>query len=223
MTDQSSLPDIGRSLTLVHRVITRGLQVSVDYCYKFGAQGFPGPGTRQGFLDYVTSLLTFLEGHHLLEDKVAFPAMRSRLSDAPYDLLGEQHHQIEQLIQLARQDLAQVTSRGIAEDFEILAGRLIEIQSLWPVHIQIEEQYLTSQAIFDSFSATELVEMAGQIAAFNQQHSQPPELVIPFILHNLPAQERAQLAAGMPPAISQQMVPLVWKERWAPMQPFLLE
>lgn len=220
MTEQT-VPDIGRSLVLVHQVITRGLQVSIENCATFASQSFPDSQTRQGFLDYVSSLLTFLEGHHLLEDELAFPAMRPRLPEAPYDLLMEQHQQIESLLELARQSLAQIAAEADGEDFEALAKHLTQIQSLWPRHIQMEEMHLNSQALLENFSPVELIEMAGKIGAFNQQHSQPPELVIPFTLYNLTPAERAHLAAGMPPVIIQELVPLVWKERWAPMQPFL--
>jgi hypothetical protein len=46
---------------------------------------------------------------------------------------------------------------------------------------------------------------------------------VPFILYNLSAEDRAIMAQQMPPAVSQELVPIVWKEQWAPMVPFLLD
>ena len=46
--------------------------------------------------------------------------------------------------------------------------------------------------------------------------------MVPFILYNLAPGERALMAAGMPAAVTQQLVPGPWKEKWAVMQPFLL-
>jgi hypothetical protein len=45
---------------------------------------------------------------------------------------------------------------------------------------------------------------------------------VPFALYNLPDEERAILARTMPPKVIDELVPVVWKEKWAPMQPFLL-
>jgi hypothetical protein len=50
-----------------------------------------------------------------------------------------------------------------------------------------------------------------------------PSLGVPFVLYNLPAQERAIQARTMPSAVVEELVPVVWKEQWAPMQPFLLD
>jgi hypothetical protein len=44
----------------------------------------------------------------------------------------------------------------------------------------------------------------------------------PFLLYNLPTEERAIIAQAMPPIVTRQLVPVVWKEKWEPMSPFLL-
>jgi hypothetical protein len=51
----------------------------------------------------------------------------------------------------------------------------------------------------------------------------PDPVLVPFILYNLSAEDRAIMAQQMPPAVSQELVPIVWKEQWAPMVPFLLD
>jgi hypothetical protein len=89
-----------------------------------------------------------LSAHHLAEDEVAFPYLRPKLPEVPFDELMTEH---------------------------------------------------------------------------SQQHLQSPFLGIPFVLYNLPADERAIMTAMMPPAVTQQLVPVDWKQMWAPMQLFLLD
>jgi hypothetical protein len=51
----------------------------------------------------------------------------------------------------------------------------------------------------------------------------PTYLAVPFLLYDLPPEEKAIQARGMPPELTEQLVPVVWKEQWAPMKPFLLD
>lgn len=46
--------------------------------------------------------------------------------------------------------------------------------------------------------------------------------MVPFLLYNLPPEKRAAFAQMLPPVVTQQLVPVVWKEKWEPMKPFLL-
>jgi len=61
-----------------------------------------------------------------------------------------------------------------------------------------------------------------QAAQHGMAHAGPDYLAAPFILHNLEAEDRAHMAGEMPPIVSQELVPVVWKDQWAPMKPFLL-
>jgi len=56
--------------------------------------------------------------------------------------------------------------------------------------------------------------------AFPYFEDRLPEM--PFALYNLPADERAALTRNMPPKVIEELMPGPWRERWAPMQPFLL-
>jgi hypothetical protein len=47
-------------------------------------------------------------------------------------------------------------------------------------------------------------------------------MVMPFVLFNLLDAERAMMSQGMLPVVTQQLVPVVWKDQWMPMAPFLL-
>ena len=55
------------------------------------------------------------------------------------------------------------------------------------------------------------------------QHVEPLSLGVPFLLYNMSRKERAAYAQTLPPMVTEQLVPVVWKEQWAPMQPFLLD
>ena len=50
----------------------------------------------------------------------------------------------------------------------------------------------------------------------------PDSLAVPFLLYNLPPEERAMFARPMPFIVTRLLVPFVWKKRWALMRPFLL-
>jgi len=45
---------------------------------------------------------------------------------------------------------------------------------------------------------------------------------VPFLLHDLEPADRAAMAANFPPIVTEQLVPIFWKEKRSPMQPFLL-
>ncbi len=55
------------------------------------------------------------------------------------------------------------------------------------------------------------------------KNSGPEYLVIPFVLYNLTGQDRTMIEQVMPPLVTQQLVPGAWKEKWAPMKPFLFD
>jgi hypothetical protein len=56
----------------------------------------------------------------------------------------------------------------------------------------------------------------------SQKHSGPDYHVVPFLLFNLTPEERVTFEAEMPRIVMEQLLPVVWKEKWAPMMPFLL-
>ena len=71
----------------VHNAITRGLDVSSERSAAFVQEGYPDAATQEGLVTYVRTLAWVLNAHHLSEDHVAFPFLRSKLPDAPYDEL----------------------------------------------------------------------------------------------------------------------------------------
>ncbi|HSJ59402.1 MAG TPA: hypothetical protein VLC95_19610 [Anaerolineae bacterium] len=45
---------------------------------------------------------------------------------------------------------------------------------------------------------------------------------VPFLLYSVEGDDRAFYRGVMPPELTQQLVPIAWKDEWAPMMPFLL-
>ena len=59
-------------------------------------------------------------------------------------------------------------------------------------------------------------------AAHSAAHAQPAPWAVPFLLYNLEMEDRAHFLSVMPAELTQQLVPVVWKDEWAAMKPFLL-
>ena len=51
--------------------------------------------------------------------------------------------------------------------------------------------------------------------------AKPAPLSVPFLLYNSEPEDRAAFSSFMPPELTQQLVPIVWQDEWAPMKPFL--
>ena len=61
----------------------------------FVKDGFPDRSLQQGFALYLQALTAVLSAHHLGEDEVAFPALKQKLPNVPYDSLAADHVRIE--------------------------------------------------------------------------------------------------------------------------------
>jgi hemerythrin-like domain-containing protein len=212
-------PITGSMLTF-HKVITRGLEVSIENAATFVEQGFPDDAMREGYLSYVEALGIVVTGHHLSEDEVVFPYYRDKLADAPFDLWSRQHRAIEP--ELERLSSA-AAALGDGDDTALpdLQAALAAIQAIWHPHIRLEEQHLVGR-LDDILPVEERFRLVGELTQFGQAHAQPPSLAVPFTLYNLPAADRAVLMGAMPAEVTQTLVPIVWKEKWAPMVPFFL-
>lgn len=217
-------PNIGADAIRIHRIITRGLKVGIERSRAFAQEGYPDAATQGGFISYVQSLASVLHGHHVTEDDLIFPYLRDRLPEAPYDLLSAQHRELEPLLEETQATLEAVAAEaqpGAALDD--LNRTLSRIAEIWYPHIQIEEERFGVQALAALIEADEHVRLGKESAQYGQEHAGPGYLTVPFMLYNLPAEDRAILAQAMPPVVTQQLVPGEWKEQWAPMAPFLLD
>ena len=110
----------------------------------------------------------------------------------------------------------------MGETLNDLNRALTKIAQLWHPHIQIEEDHFGLEKIGMMLDIEEHIRLCKMFAQHNQEHSGPDYLVVPFLLYNLSAEDRAIVSQAMPPIVTQQLVPIAWKEKWEPMLPFLL-
>lgn len=218
------LPNVAADLVRIHGVITRGLQVALEGSKTLYRAGYPDDSTRDGYVDYVRTLVSVTHGHHLTEDDVAFPYFRELLPGAPWDALTEQHGEMQALL-----DQIEAAVDALLADLEdrggllALLAALVRLSELWRPHIQTEEAHLSVAKGAELVSLDEHIRLAQLFGQHSQEHAGPDYLVVPFMLYNMPPEDRAVMAGNMPPIVTQQLVPVVWKDKWAPMKPFLLD
>jgi hypothetical protein len=221
---KSKATDAPITLILIHNAISRGLETGIRYSERFAREGYPDQATGMSFALYLRTLTGILHLHHSAEDEIAFPFLRENVPSLPFDALIAEHEQMEEILE----ELVSILDNLHGEPGEELLmedvrGALAGLADIWPGHIAVEEQGISVARLEAMVGAKEL---AGWLAKMGQHRTEgaPPDPVgIPFILYNLPAEERAIMAAQMPPAVSQELVPGPWKEHWGPMMPFLLE
>jgi hemerythrin-like domain-containing protein len=212
------------TLVLIHRVLTRGLDVGLRYTEEFARGGYPDQATGAGLALYLQMLAGGLHIHHSAEDEIAFPFLRDKLPELPLDRLIAEHGQMTGILE----ELAPMLERlqggaGEGLDLEAVRGALVRLAEIWPAHIGIEEANISVKKLIALVGPDELARWLQEMGQHRPEGSPPDPVVVPFILHNLSAGDRGIMAQYMPPAISQELVPITWKEQWAPMKPFLLD
>ena len=218
-----SIPNPAEDLILIHKVITRGIKVGMNTASEYLQNGLPEAHSLPGYTRYLICLVTVLRAHHQGEDQVVFPALRSKIPSAPFDLLISNHIEMESLLvdsQAAIEDLAgdapEEGLRGIAEN-------LSKIWAIWKKHIFWEEQNFSSDALDAVMNQESQRKLSLDMGKHRQEHSEPPYWVVPFILFNLSATDRVSMATFFPAKVTEELVPTVWREHWEPMKPFLLD
>jgi hypothetical protein len=212
----SEKPNIGMDLQRIHRCITRGLVVARENCRIFAASGFPDDATHAGFWKYCHGLEANAHGHHVIEDDVFFPFLRERLPDTDFDGLMVEHQQMHTI-------LAEMKAAREGGSLDDLHHALAKLSDLWLPHIAKEEAAFSPEVAAEVMTVPQHIELAQKAAAHSQEHTQPAPLAIPFLLYNLEGDDRAHFFAVMPAEVTQQLVPIVWKDEWDPMKPFLLD
>lgn len=217
-------PNIAYSLQAIHQIITRGLDVSIERSRAFADAGYPDEATREGFLTYARTLASTLHGHHLTEDELAFPYFRDKLPEAPFDKLVAEHREMEEVLGEIEAAVEAVAAAPEASaPLNELNRTLKRMRELWQPHIRTEEEHLAPEDVGPMLPVEEHARLAERFGKHSEEHSGPGFLVVPFMLYNLPPGPRALMAAAMPPMVTQELVPGPWKEKWAPMKPFLLD
>jgi len=217
-------PDsLAEDMLRIHRAITRGMTVSKERARAFVRDGFPDEATRRGFLDYVRSLVTLTRGHHATEEAVGFPALQERMPEVPWDTLDAQHRALLPVLDSveAGVEAGKKMSAG-GPWLSELETSLSRLAALWAEHIGLEERFLSEAALDRVSSRQEQEEMGRKMAEHGSTLAQPAPLVLSFFYFNLEPKDRTRLAAKMPPPLTQQLIPVDWKDAWAPMRPFFL-
>jgi hemerythrin-like domain-containing protein len=220
----SNQPNVAADMVRIHSVITRGLNVSIEHSQAFAREGFPDASTREGFVSYVQSLVSVLHAHHLAEDELAFPYLRDKMPDTPFDLLTAQHREMVPVLDEIKAAIEAVRAEAQpGEGLNDLNRALTKMADMWHPHIQREEDDFSVEIAAELIDVEEHIRLSQMFAQHSQEHSGPDYLVVPFILYNLSAEDRAIMSRAMPPVVTQELVPVAWKEKWAPMSPFLLD
>jgi hemerythrin-like domain-containing protein len=215
-------PNLAADLVRIHKVITRGINVSLVKGREYLQSGFPIPEDALGYSCYAQSLASILGAHHTSEDLIAFPEFRQVIPSAPYAKLASDHLQIERLLATIPPAIA-VLSEDAEKGLLKLTDNLRKISEIWEPHIQLEEHYFSEGSINSVMDLKDQARISEATGKHSQEHSGPPYWVIPFILYNLEQEDRAFMAATLPTMVMEELVPKVWAEQWAPMKPLLLD
>ena len=209
------IPNAGLDLQRIHRMLTRGLSVLHENAAKYAKSGFPDDTTRDGFWKYCQALELNLASHHLTEDDVFFPFMEPRLPNVDFSRLRAEHQVVTRMLD----EIKAARDAGSPADLEPVLSRLAGV---WYPHITKEEAWFSPEITAQVMAPPEVIDLGQKTSAYNAAHAQPASLTVPFLLYNLEAEDRAYFISFMPPEIMQQLVPIVWKDEWAAMKPFLL-
>jgi hemerythrin-like domain-containing protein len=204
----------------IHVIITRGLAVSLENA---GQGNSALDDTRSGFSDYVHSLASVLHAHHLAEDEIIFPYMKTVLAGPPYDKLSSDHKLMESTIETL-QNANERWRSGAREALDEMSSSVGDLNDLWHPHIAIEEKEIyVPEKLEELIEPQEHLRLMQQSVELSFKNMGPHYLVVPFLLYNLEPGPRSMLASNMPSEMIEQLVPVAWKDQWAPMKPFLLE
>jgi iron-sulfur cluster repair protein YtfE (RIC family) len=215
---ETNFHNAGQSLIRIHKTITRGLAVTIQHSQGNG----PNPEQQDGFQRYTRALVGLLHAHHLGEDEVAFPFWKGRAPQDELDTLYQQHQEMLPLLDQVSAWLDDGKAAWEATALAELNQALVALNELWHTHITREEDVLGPETSSKMLSHEENVQLDQQLAAHGQQHAQPSELVMPFVLYNLEEADRQAFAKNLPPELVQHVIPVVWKPTWEPMQPFFI-
>ena len=214
--------NIAVSFLNIHSIITRALRVSIDSVQGFSQSGFKSEASREGFFNYIRALASVINAHHLTEDEIAFPYFRDKLPEAPFDSLNATHQEMVQILGEIKVAVEKCEKNDqLATGLSNLESALTRLNDMWHPHIQIEtDEFINkADALIPVEEQLRLVRLFGE---HGQKNAVPPYLTVPFMLYNLDVEDRKVFSMGMPAEVLQNLVPVVWKEKWESMTPFLL-
>jgi hemerythrin-like domain-containing protein len=217
-------PNIGEDYIRFHKVMTRGLAVSLQNINEFLQIGAVEKLNREGFIKYVQSFSSVLHGHHQAEDEKIFPYFKDKLPEVPYERLISEHEIFNDGLQKINTGIDHLKSENDELDsLKLLKSGFDKIDQIWHPHIQIENTQLYERIRSLNIDLEEMIRLQKDDKKFFQEHTGPAYLVMPFVLFNLSPEDRAILTQGSPDTVAKQLLSIDWKDKWTPMQPFLLK
>jgi hemerythrin-like domain-containing protein len=217
-------PNIGEDYIRFHKVMTRGLAVSLQNINEYLQVGALEKLNREGFLKYVKSFSQVLHGHHLVENEKIFPYFKVKLPEVPYERLMSEHEIFKDGLKEINTGLGHLMSENDElNSLALLKSGLGKIDQIWNPHIQIENTQLYGQIGSLNIDLEEMIRIIKEDGEFFQEHADPAYLVVPFVLYNLSPEDRAITSQGFPEMVTKQLVPIDWKDKWTSMQPFFLK
>lgn len=217
-------PDIGENFIRHHKVMTRGLAVSLQNVNDFLEKEGLGTSNREGFIKYVQSYSSVLNGHHLVENDKVFPYFMNKLPEVPYERLISEHKIFEEGLQEINTGLDYLKSKNDElKSLKLIKSGLDKIDQIWHPHIQIENTQLYQQVRSLNINSKEMIRIIKESFEYYLEIATPTYLVVPFAIYNSSPEDRVKLVKELPEKVTRQLVPIDWKDKWAPMQPFLLK
>src|SRR5512136_74405 len=190
--------NIATSFYNIHNIITRGLRVSVENIQAAQEHGFPDPSRREGLFNYIRAFSSVLNSHHLTEDEIAFPYFKPRLPEVDFDVFIHYHQLMQGLldeIHSAVEKCAKLDQPG--NELKSLERPLLQLNEEWPVHIQHEtDDFITK--VDALIPVEEQLMLIRRFSEHGQKNALPPELTVPFVLYNLPPEDRLEFSRDMP-------------------------
>jgi len=216
-------PNIAASLMTIHYVITRALSVSIANATRFIDDWNTNTTLLEGYKNYLLALVSVLNGHHLTEDELAFPFFKDKIPAMPYDRLTLEHEEITKITEEIRTIAESFSEHDQAiEKFRQLTELLKKLIDIWHPHIKMEEEYMSAEKLDKLLSVEQHLELIKSFGEHSMKNTGPDWLVIPFILFNLPPEIRVNMERALPAEVTGHLVPVVWKDKWISMSPFLL-
>ena len=214
--------NIAASFYNIHNIITRGLRVSLESTRGILQAGFQGERNREGFFNHIRSLTAVMNAHHLTEDDIAFPYFRDKLPEAPFDDWTYWHGKMSEDLDEINLAVEKCEKKAECEtELRNIENVLARLNEGWPYHIQPETDEFINKA--DALvPVEEQLHLVRQFSEYVLENANPLYLTVPFMLYNLPVEDRQVFSQWIPAEGILNLVPVAWKEKWSSMGPYLL-
>ena len=134
----------------------------------------------------------------------------------------EDHQQMVRILDELNLALGQCEKEKNTEtEIGKLLNSLIRLNEMWLPHIQMEKDEFLMRAD-PLISPNEQLRLVTSYSEHGQKLAGPPFLTVPFLLYNLPLEDRIQFSQEMPAEVLEHLVPVVWKDQWQSMLPYFL-